>query len=113
MVFINKNAGPIAAKLAGDRTEMDDAANRVLRAVKSVASSHVKTSAYINSLSVQKVPSLKRSRVGHVTDRIIVSDDPGALAIEYGHMQRIKGARRVRWIPGHKPMTRGMQMVVR
>lgn len=110
-VFISKNAGPEAARIAGGSVQMDAAAGKVRRAVIAAAAGHRDSGAYIRSLSIQTVPSVEPSRVGFVDDRIVVSTDPGALAIEYGHMQRFKGARRVRWVPGHAPMRRGLMMV--
>ncbi|MFD5864358.1 DUF5403 family protein [Agromyces sp. NPDC127015] len=57
------------------------------------------------------------NRVGPygVRDRVIYSDDPAALAIEYGHLviTRVKGARRVRstgaFVPGKYPFTAAFQ----
>lgn len=111
MAFVNKNAGPMAAKIAGGRAEMDAAAGSVLRSVRAVAAGHVNTGAYISKLSVHTVPSRLPSRVGIVDDRLIVSDDPASISIEYGHMVRYKNARRVRWVPGQHIMQRGMDAV--
>lgn len=111
MAYVIPNAGPIAAQIAGGRSEMDATANRVLASVRAVASQHVNTGAYISKLSVIKAPSRLPSRVGYVDDRLIVSDDPASMSIEYGHMTRFKNARRVRWVPGLHIMERGLAAV--
>lgn len=109
-VFIIKNAGPIAAKLAGTRTEMDDAANQVLRNARMIAATHRRTGKYMSGLKVLTVPSRLPSRVGFVKDRLVVADHPAVLSIEYGHMVRHKNARRVSWVPGQHIMGRAMAM---
>lgn len=108
-VFIKKNAGPAAAQIAGGSHAMDAAAGRVLRSVRRIAESHAATHAFVKSLEIHEVPSQQPSLVGFVTDRIVTTTDPGALSIEYGRMYRYKNARRVRYVPGQYPMTRGMQ----
>lgn len=108
-VFINKNAGPAAARIAGEHPAMDEAAGRVMRSIRRQAESHAATHAFINSLAIHKVPSQQPSLVGFVQDRVVTTTDPGALSIEYGRLYRYKNARRVRYEPGQYPMTRGMQ----
>lgn len=109
-VYVKESARLVAAVIAGKSSEMDRGAERVLRSVKAAAESHRATSDYINSLTIQTVPG--EAGVGRqVSDRVVSTTDPGALAIEYGHMVRVKGARRVRWVPGQHPMARGMAAV--
>lgn len=110
-VFINKNAGPAAAVIAGRMSEMDRAAGALLRAVRTRAMAHVNTGAYIKNLRIEKVPSRLPSRVGYVEDRLVVAEDPAILSIEYGHMTRYKNARRVSWVPGQHIMTGALGMV--
>lgn len=116
--FVSKNAGPEAAVIAGRNSEMDRAANVLLRAVRTRAMAHVRTGNYIKNLSIQTVPSLQPSRVGYVQDRIVVADDKAALSIEYGHWNtRItRNGRRVstgvlRKVPGQYIMTGALGMV--
>lgn len=111
MVYVIPNAGPIAAQIAGRSVEMDVVAGRTLRAVRTVAAGHRLTGDYMNSLSVQTVKSRLPSRVGYVDDRLVVTTDPAALSIEYGHFVRFKNARRVRWVPGQHIMGRAIGMV--
>lgn len=110
-VYVSPLAGPAAAVIAGRSPQMDHAAERGLRAVRAVAESHRLTGNYISNLSVVTAPSVRPSKVGTVSDRLIVADDPGAAAIEYGHMIRYTNARRVRFIPGQHIMGRGLLMV--
>lgn len=108
--FVNKDAGTHAAIIAGHSRQMDDAANRGLRTVRSVAGAHRHTGAYIDKLSVITAPGISGNG-RRVSDRLIVSDDPGSPAIEYGHMVRHKHARRVSWVPGQHIMGRALKMM--
>lgn len=74
--------------MVGDSSEMDEAANLVKARVVSEASRNRLTGAYIASIKIDRVPG-RQGNGTLVTDRLIYSDDPGAMAIEYGH--RIKG----------------------
>lgn len=108
MAFVSRDAQFEAAIIAGRSHQMDEAANRGLMAVRAAAAPHAKTHDYIRSLSVVAVPG-ERGRGRQVTDRLIVSTDPGAAAIEWGHLVRVAGARRVQWVPGQHPMRTGMR----
>lgn len=110
-VFINNKADAIAAVAAGGRTEMDDAASALLRAVRIRAAAHVKTGNYIRNTGIETVPSIRPSKVGYVQDRLVVADDPASMSIEYGHFVRYKTARRVSWVPGQHIMTGAVGMV--
>ena len=109
--FISKNAGPEAARIAGNSAEMDVIGGRVLRAARIVAAAHRDSGNYVNGLEMHRVPSQEPSRVGFVDDRVVTSTDPATLSIEHGHLQRVAGARRVRWIPGQHILGRAMGMV--
>jgi hypothetical protein len=109
-VYVNERVRVDAAIIAGRSSEMDRAADRTLRAVKSVAASHRLTGAYINGLVIATVPG-EQGTGRQVSDRVVSSTDPATLSIEYGHMKRHKNARRVSWVPGQHNLQRGMQMV--
>lgn len=110
MAYVNERVRVDAARIAGKSPEMDVVAGRTHRAVRAVAAANRLTGNYINNLSVHTVPGL----VGNgrlVDDRLVVADDEGAASIEFGHMVRFTESRRVKWVPGQYPMTRGMAMV--
>lgn len=108
--YVNPRVRVEAARIAGRSVDMDVAAARVLRSVKAVAAANRLTGEYMRNLSVQTVPGLTgNGRL--VDDRLVVADDPAAWSIEYGHLVRYKNSRRVRWVPGQYPMTRGMALV--
>lgn len=80
MARVNKNAGTLAAQIAGEMSEMDDAEHRLEAAVRSEAERHRRTGAFQASINSGRVPG-KRG----VTDREVWTDDPAAWSIEYGH----------------------------
>lgn len=116
MAQVNKTAGIIAARIAGQSSAMDLAALVVLGRVKMVASAHRMTGAYMRSLKVTKV----RGRNG-VQDRMVSATDPAAMSIEWGHYnvrvrKQASGSRRVstgalRWVPGQYIMTKARGML--
>lgn len=109
-VYIKPGIEVPVAVMAGKRGEMDGAAHRVKRAVLAEAAKHRLTGAYTAGIRVEKVPGV--SGTGQqVTDRVVVSTDPATLSIEYGHLQRFKNSRRVKWVPGQHIMQNAMQAV--
>lgn len=106
-VWIRSDHVRTVSIIAGKTSEMDRAARRVLDAVRAAASRHTDTGNYQRELKIVTVPG--RLGTGRaVDDRLVVADDPGAAAIEYGHLIRVKGARRVKWVPGLHIMRNGM-----
>jgi hypothetical protein len=110
MAAVNKSVGVIVAIMAGKTHEMDTAARLVKDAVVAEALQHRDTGAYIRNLSIHEVRGQSGSG-RRVTDRLVVADDPGSAAIEYGHLTRVPGGRRVQWVAGHAPMRRGLARV--
>ncbi|GAA2577326.1 DUF5403 family protein [Microbacterium binotii] len=106
-VSVYPNAEITVAIIAGNTHQMDEGANRVLLAVKAAAAKNRDTGGFIRNLSVVKAPG-ERGRGRRVTDRLIVADDPGSAAIEFGYIRRVAGGRRVQYVPGQHPMRRGM-----
>lgn len=98
MAKVYKGTGLKVAKLPGMQPALDGAARTVLTTAKGLAARHRETGAFMRSLSAAPVPGEKG-----VLDRIIFSDDPGAAAIEYGHLQ---DGDPPQWVPGKFILTR-------
>lgn len=105
MARVYKNAHVVAARMVGESAPMDRLAQKILAGAKGLAASHVITGDYIGSLKIAKVGR-------RVKDRRIYSDDPDALAIEFGHAQR-QADGTVRWIPGQFILIQAAQAVKR
>lgn len=105
-VWLRSDTRVVTARMAGDSPAMDAAARGVLRAVKTIAAQHVDTGHYIGKLGIVTVPGL-RGTGRTVKDRLVVADDEGAAAIEFGRIYRFANSRRVRWEPGKHIMARG------
>lgn len=95
MSTIYKGTGGKIARLPGIQPELDSAAAKILARAKAGASQHVRSGHYLNSLKVKTA----RGKAG-VIDREVYSDDPGAVAIEYGHLA--EGKSGPTWVPGHR-----------
>lgn len=80
-VSINRNASLIAARMAGESSAMDVAAERVANKARELARQHVETGHFEASIHTAKTPGR-----GGVTDRVAYTDDPAALSIEFGHV---------------------------
>lgn len=102
MARVYDRAAYEAALIAGNMPEMDAGAEKVLAAVRENATEHHDTGAYQASLHVERVPAAKPSRHGskRVTDRLVWTDDPDAISIEYGHLQGEQGSGERKFIPG-------------
>lgn len=110
MAYVNSNVRVTAAVIAGRSSEMDHAARRVQSAAIGVAASHRLTGAYINNFSIHTVPG--ESGTGReVDDRLVVNDDPGAAAIEWGYIRRFKNSRRVQYVPGQHILGKAIRKV--
>lgn len=95
MATVYKGTGVKIARLPGIQPELDKAAAVILARAKAGAAQRANTSHYLNSLKVGTVPG----RSG-VVDREVYSDDPGAIAIEFGHLAT--GKRGATWVPGQR-----------
>ena len=102
MAQIFKNAGTKIARLPGVQPTLDAAAAKILANATALASAHIKTTSYVNSLKVQPA----RGRSG-VMDRLVIATDPAAVHIEYGHLQRSKTGGT--WVPGQYILTRSIR----
>lgn len=80
MAQVNKGVGILAARIAGETSEMDIALSRVVAAVNSEAAKHRDTGAFQSSIDSGRVPGKKG-----VTDRAVWAEDPAAWSIEFGH----------------------------
>lgn len=108
MAYVHKDARVVSAILAGNRTEMDDAARSVQRAVVTVAAEHALTGAYIDGVKINRVPG-ETGTGRRVTDRVVTSTDPATLSIEYGHYQGKRSQRNRRWVPGQHIMQQALR----
>jgi len=112
-VYIYDRTRVTVAQICGDSYMMDITARQVLRNVKTVAAQHAKTGDYIRNLGIVTVPG-ERGTGRTVKDRLVVADDPGAAAIEWGHyvIRKVPGGRRVQGhhVPGMHPMGRGLAL---
>lgn len=95
MAKVYGGTGTKIAKLPGVQPELDSAASSILARAKAGASQHVATTHYLQSLKTRPVPG-KRG----VVDREVYSDDPGAVAIEFGHLAA--GKHGATWVPGQR-----------
>lgn len=110
MAYVSESVRVTAAIIAGRSSEMDAAAGRVQGTAIGIAAQHRLTGAYIKNFSIQDVPG-ERGTGQMVRDRLIVNDDPGAAAIEWGYLRQFKNSRRVQYIPGQHIMQRAIRKV--
>lgn len=97
MASVYKKAGIEAARIAGLHPEMDAAAEKVRRSIVAEAARHSDTGAFADSFSVATDLYEKKG----VQDRVVSSDDPAALSIEYGHATPRREGRQLRkFVPG-------------
>lgn len=95
MASVHKGAGTKIARLPGLQPELDKAARAILVRAQGAAATREDSGAYLRSLGIQAVPG-KRG----VVDRLVYADDPGAVAIEFGHLAQ--GKRGATWVPGQR-----------
>lgn len=105
MATVHRGAGTRVAKLPGIQPLLDAAAVKIKSAAAAnvSASSGASTGAYASSLEIRKV----RGKKG-VMDRLVVANDPGAVHIEYGHLEGGEGGHPT-WVPGKFPLTRAIR----
>jgi hypothetical protein len=77
-------AGNQAARIAGQSAEMDVVAEALARRAREIAIAHSVTGNFFNSIDTAEI----RGKRG-VTDRIVYTDDPAAVSIEFGHQTRL------------------------
>ena len=95
MAEVFKGAGTKIARLPGVQPELDKAAATVLARAKGLAAQRAKSTRYLNSLKSRPTPGKSG-----VVDREVYSDDPGAIAIEFGHLAT--GKKGATWVPGQR-----------
>lgn len=104
MAEVFKNVPNQVARMAGNSSEMDVAAHKLLGIAKARAAKHRLTGAYLAKLSVENVAGKKGVR-----DRLVVAGDKAAMSIEYGHAQRTgnddPSKADFKWIPGQYILT--------
>lgn len=88
--FAHRGAMSHVARMCGESSAMDVAAEKLKSAVQREAAGSIETSAFINSINVDEHPTPMGNNKG-VRDRTVYSSDPGAYWIEYGHSGLITG----------------------
>ena len=79
MAQVFKSTGDELARLVSTTEAFDSEADKVHARVRSEAAKITDTGEYLSSIGIDAVPGLKGG-----IDRVIYSDDDGALAIEFG-----------------------------
>lgn len=82
MAQVFKTAPVKAAKIAGLDPEMDAAAARFEAVLQAEIAKFSKTGDFARSIKTRSISGKKGVR-----DRLVYSTDPGALSIEFGHME--------------------------
>lgn len=108
----DRNRVTVAIMCGNESDALDGGARQVLGAVRAEASKHVLTGAYMNKFSIVRA----RGREGtgrEVWDRLVVNDDDGAAAIEWGHLTvpGEEGGGDRTFVPGKHIMARGLAAV--
>lgn len=92
MAWIDPRASLIAARIASVDAVFDAAADEVAAQVRANAAGSKRTGRFLASIKVERV-----SGPSGVTDRLVYSDDPNAMSIEYGHFT---DGEKPSWVPG-------------
>lgn len=103
MSKVYKGTGTKVAKLPGVQPELDVAAMKVMLRAKAEAAQSAKTHHYESSFEIKRVKGPKG-----VTDRLVVNNDEGSLAIEYGHMTPASKTSPGRFVPGKFILTKAV-----
>lgn len=83
MASVHDDAAFIAAQAGMDHPAMDAAANRFRGHALRLAAESRLTGAFMDSIHVATVRG-ERGRGVRIRDRLVYSDDPGAIPIEFG-----------------------------
>lgn len=108
-VKVFAGTGNIVARMVGESTALDEAAEKVRINVvaAAVAGNHIDTGNYLRELKVIRVPG-KRG----VIDRLVLAGDIASMSIEYGHSVLIENPEHNgpdwRWVPGLALMRIGL-----
>lgn len=104
MAKVYDGAGKKMAKLAGNHTVMDAAAEKIRARAAANAAAHFETGEYSANFKTKRV----KAKEGGVMDRMVYNDHPAALAIEVGHRARTTRGP-ARWVPGQFNLTRAVK----
>lgn len=97
MATVRKDCGLIVARMVGNSSAMDRAAELIRSRARANAAPHVDTGRYIDSIEIR---SPIYAPAG-VRDRSIIATDPASWKIEFGHRNPKTG----NWVPGQFIMT--------
>lgn len=100
---MKKKVGVAIAKTGGVQGLMSAQAQRIKASAEALAAESIDTGHYASSFSVESTPG----RSG-VTDRLVVNDDPAAVAIEYGHMTPPSETSPGTYVPGKHILRRAI-----
>ncbi|MBU3995588.1 MAG: DUF5403 family protein [Actinobacteria bacterium] len=96
-----------ASHLVGESQAMDAVARRIKGRVLAEAARHRQTGAYMASIKIRTVRPPAYVTPGHyVKDRLIYTDDPAALSIEFG--RKPSGHKTQRPVGGQHIFTRAL-----
>lgn len=99
MASVESHVRLTAAIVAGGDPAMDRAAAKLQTNLVAEAARHNLTSAFMNSFETATVPG--ESGPGQqVSDRVVYTTDPGAMAINYGRKYTDKDTGEVTRVPG-------------
>lgn len=101
MAEVYKGAGTKVAKIVGESSVMDQAAEKVRAKATALASVHRNTGAYSNNFKTRRIKGKKG-----VTDREVYNDHPAAGPIEFGHFQEKPDGTLGKYIPGQFNLVR-------
>lgn len=101
------NAGYEAARVGGDSPEMDAQALRAKSVVLAVAAPHTKSGQYNTRVKIVADTAGNRG-VRHLC---VISTDPNALSIEYGHWWVTPEGEVVKWVEGIRIFNRAYDIL--
>lgn len=104
MAQVYKGAGTKVAKMCGESSVMDQAAEKIRAKAVSLAAKHKKTGDYSQNFSTKNVAGKKGVR-----DRIVQGDHPASAIIEYGHFAEKKDGSLGQFVPGQFNLTRAIR----
>lgn len=104
MATVYRGVGTRMARMVGQHSVMDEAAEKIRARAAANAASHRDTGAYSSNFTVERVTA----KVGGVKDRMVVNDHPAALAIEFGHFTRARDGGVGSFVPGQLNLVRAV-----
>lgn len=104
MAQVYKGTGTKIAKMVGETTAMDTAAQKVKALAVANAARHRKTGEYSGNFQTGRI----RGKKG-VTDREVYNDHPASGAIEFGHFAENRDGSLGKFVPGQFNLIRALK----